>query len=69
MPWLKNQGYAYRKYLAQQMVLHEADGNKFDAEIANPIFIIGANDVKTSSGQILYRAQKAQIEPHFLLIS
>lgn len=52
LPWLKNSGYAYSKYLAQQLVLQEVDKNDFDAVVINPTFIIGANDVKPSSGQI-----------------
>lgn len=52
LPWLKNSGYAYSKYLAQQLVLQEVDKNGLEAVIVNPTFIIGANDVKPSSGQI-----------------
>ena len=52
LSWLKNSGYAYSKYLAQQMVLKETVENKFDAVIVNPTFLIGANDIKPSSGQI-----------------
>lgn len=52
LPWLKNSGYAYSKYLAQQIVLKKSIENEFDAIIVNPTFLIGANDVKPSSGQI-----------------
>lgn len=52
LPWLKKSGYAYSKYLAQQMVLQEVGRNGLDAVVVNPTFIIGANDVKPSSGQI-----------------
>lgn len=52
LPWLKNSGYAYSKYLAQQIVLKETVENNFNAVIVNPTFLIGANDVKPSSGQI-----------------
>lgn len=51
LPWLKNSGYAYSKYLAQQMLLKEANTG-LDAVIVNPTFIIGENDYKPSSGQI-----------------
>jgi len=52
LSWLKNSGYAYSKYLAQQIVLKETVENKFNTVIVNPTFLIGANDVKPSSGQI-----------------
>lgn len=52
LPWLKNSGYAYSKFLAQQLVLNETDKNNMDAVIVNPTFLIGANDIKPSSGKI-----------------
>jgi len=51
LPWLKNSGYAYSKYLAQQMVLEEVKTG-LDAVVLNPTFILGENDYKPSSGQI-----------------
>jgi dihydroflavonol-4-reductase len=52
MPWLKKSGYAYSKFIAQQMVLDETKNSDLDAVVVNPTFIIGENDVKPSSGQI-----------------
>lgn len=51
LPWLKNSGYAYSKYLAQQKVL-KATKAGLNAVIVNPTFIIGEKDFKPSSGQI-----------------
>jgi len=51
LPWLKNSGYAYSKYLAQQMVLEDAKTGS-DTVVVNPTFILGENDYKPSSGQI-----------------
>jgi dihydroflavonol-4-reductase len=53
LPWLKDSGYAYSKYLAQQMVIKESVENELNAVVVNPTFLIGANDIKPSSGQIL----------------
>lgn len=52
MPWLKKSGYAFSKFIAQQMVLDETKNGTLDAVVVNPTFIIGENDVKPSSGQI-----------------
>lgn len=52
MPWLKKSGYAYSKFIAQEMVLDETKNSNLDAVVVNPTFIIGENDVKPSSGQI-----------------
>lgn len=54
MSWLRDSGYAFSKYLAQQMVLKEVSADGFDAVIVNPTFIIGSNDLKRSSGQIFF---------------
>ncbi len=51
LPWLKNSGYAYSKFLAQQMVLEETQTG-LEAVVVNPTFILGENDYKPSSGQI-----------------
>lgn len=53
MPWLKKSGYAYSKYLAQQMVLNEAKENNFPAIVVAPTFIFGPRDAKISSGKLL----------------
>jgi dihydroflavonol-4-reductase len=50
--WLKKSGYAYSKYLAQQMVLAESQQGDFDAVVVNPAFIIGPGKITTGSGQI-----------------
>jgi len=52
MPWLEKSGYAYSKFIAQQMVLNETRNGTLNAVVVNPTFIIGDNDVKPSSGQI-----------------
>ncbi len=52
MPWLKHSGYAYSKYLAQQVVLGETKNNGFNAVVVSPAFIIGERDFKPSSGKI-----------------
>jgi len=52
MPWLKKSGYAYSKYKAQQMVLHETKTGKIDAVVVNPTFIIGLDENMRSSSRI-----------------
>lgn len=52
MPWLRESGYAFSKFIAQQMVLDETKNNALNAVVVNPTFIIGEKDVKPSSGQI-----------------
>jgi len=61
MPWLKKSGYAYSKWLAQQMVLKETKVHKLDAVVVNPTFMIGENDVKPSSGQIFFHVLKRRV--------
>ena len=61
MPWLKNSGYAYSKYLAQQMVLDEANSSSFPGIVVAPTFLIGARDVKPSSGKLLLYGFKNRI--------
>jgi dihydroflavonol-4-reductase len=53
MPWLKKSGYAFSKYIAQQEVLKEVKENGFPAIVVSPTFMIGARDVKPSSGKLL----------------
>ncbi|HBZ24732.1 MAG TPA: hypothetical protein DEO54_00650 [Rikenellaceae bacterium] len=53
MPWLKDSGYAYSKYLAQEMVLKEAAENSFPAIVVAPTFIIGPRDANISSGKLI----------------
>jgi dihydroflavonol-4-reductase len=59
LDWLKDSGYAYSKWLAQQMVLEKT--HKLDAVIVNPTFLIGENDVKPSSGEIFFHVLKKSI--------
>jgi len=61
LPWLKHSGYAYSKFLAQQIVLKEAKENNLAAVIVSPTFIIGARDYKPSSGQIFSHVLNKQI--------
>ena len=53
MPWLKDSGYAYSKFLAQEEVLMHVKKHAFPAIVVNPTFMIGANDSKPSSGKLL----------------
>jgi dihydroflavonol-4-reductase len=52
LPWMKHSGYAYSKFLAQQLILKESNAGRIDAVVVNPTFIIGANDVTPGSSQI-----------------
>ncbi|MEE4286080.1 MAG: SDR family NAD(P)-dependent oxidoreductase, partial [Mariniphaga sp.] len=61
MPWLKKSGYAYSKYLAQQMVLEEVEKNNFPAIVVAPTFIIGPRDAKVSSGKLIMHALKRKV--------
>lgn len=58
MPWLKKSGYAYSKYLAQQLVLREVEKNNFPAIIIAPTFMLGPRDTKPSSGQLVLHGLK-----------
>lgn len=49
--WMKKSGYAYSKYLAQQLVLKEVKRGKLNAVVVNPTFIIG-KDTKPDGGKI-----------------
>lgn len=49
-------GYINSKYLAQQYVLEEVERGKLNAVVVNPTFMIGPNDTKPSSGQIILYA-------------
>lgn len=46
-------GYINSKYLAQEIVMMEAEKNRFPAVIVNPTFIIGAYDHRPSSGKMI----------------
>ena len=54
LTWMEKSGYAYSKYLAQQMVLENSKNSKLDTVVVNPTFLIGENDVKPSSGRIFF---------------
>lgn len=53
MDYLKHSGYAYSKYLAQQLVFKAARENKLPAVILAPTFMLGAYDYKPSSGLLI----------------
>ncbi|PYF74043.1 NAD-dependent epimerase/dehydratase family protein [Pedobacter nutrimenti] len=46
-------GYISSKYIAQQYVLEQAALRNLPAVVLNPTFMIGAGDVKPSSGQLI----------------
>lgn len=49
--WMKKSGYAYSKYLAQQLILDQVGQGRLDAVVVSPTFIIG-KDVKPEGGRI-----------------
>jgi dihydroflavonol-4-reductase len=53
MPWLKKSGYAYSKYLAQEIVLDAVKKENLSAVVVAPGFLIGPRDAKPSSGKLL----------------
>ena len=61
MPWLKQSGYAFSKYIAQTLILNEAKQNSLNAVVVAPTFITGARDTGKSSGKLLKYAIKNQI--------
>jgi dihydroflavonol-4-reductase len=61
LPWMKYSGYAYSKFLAQQLILEESRAGLIDAVVVNPTFIIGANDVKPGSSKIFSFILKKRI--------
>lgn len=61
MDFLKNSNYAYSKYLAQQLVLKEAEENKFPGIILAPTFMVGSYDRKPSSGKLLLYMHKNKV--------
>jgi dihydroflavonol-4-reductase len=61
MPWLKDSGYAYSKFLAQTEVLSAFKTNKLPAIVVNPTFMIGPYDAQTSSGKLLLYAYNNMI--------
>lgn len=61
MPWLKKSGYAYSKFIAQEMVLRECKESGFPALVVAPTFIVGPRDAKISSGKLLLHGLKNTI--------
>jgi dihydroflavonol-4-reductase len=61
MPWLKKSGYAYSKFLAQEMVLKEFNETGFPAVVVVPTFMVGPRDAKISSGKLLMHGLKHRI--------
>ncbi len=48
-----NSGYINSKYLAQQYILEQVLTQNLPAIVVNPTFMVGGNDYKPSSGQLL----------------
>ena len=61
MPWLKQSGYAYSKYIAQTLVLNETKNKSLNAVVVAPTFMVGARDTGNSSGKLLSYAKKNRI--------
>jgi dihydroflavonol-4-reductase len=61
LPWLKQSGYAFSKYIAQTLVLNETKKKSLNAVVVAPTFMIGARDTGNSSGKLLRYAIKNQI--------
>ncbi|MDA3905425.1 MAG: NAD-dependent epimerase/dehydratase family protein [Bacteroidales bacterium] len=61
MPWLKDSGYAYSKFLAQSEVLSAFKTLDLPAIVVNPTFMIGPYDAQTSSGKLLLYAHNNKI--------
>jgi dihydroflavonol-4-reductase len=57
-----NSGYINSKYVAQQLVQRAVAEEGLNAVIVNPTFMIGAHDVKPSSGQLLVYLMKNRIQ-------
>ncbi len=49
--WMKKSGYAFSKYIAQQLVLEEVRKGELNAVVVNPTFILG-KDTKPDGGKI-----------------
>lgn len=57
-------GYMISKYVAQQFVLSEVERNRLPAVVVNPTFMIGPNDSKPSSGQIILMGMGKRIQAY-----
>lgn len=61
LSWMKQSGYAYSKWQAQQLVLKNSEQENLDALVVNPTFLIGENDLKPSSGKIFFHVVNKQV--------
>lgn len=59
-----NSGYISSKYIAQQYVLEQVEKKRLPAVIINPTFMIGQNDAKPSSGQLLLHGLNKRVVFH-----
>ena len=57
-----NSGYINSKYLAQQWVLSEVEKTGFPVVIVNPTIMIGPYDARPSSGEIILRILKQNLQ-------
>jgi dihydroflavonol-4-reductase len=64
-PLFKKSAYALSKAKAQELVLEAVKGNKIDAVVINPSFMLGPYDAKPSSGKIIqmYFGKRLAIVP------
>lgn len=61
MPWLKDSGYAFSKWRAQEKILRAARENNLPAIILCPTFLIGPYDYKPSSGQLILHGLRRRV--------
>lgn len=59
--WMRRSGYAYSKYIAENLVLDAVKSSQLPAVILNPAFMLGSYDCKPSSGQIFNWMKKQLI--------
>ena len=64
MPWLKGSGYAYSKFLAQQLVLDAVKEKDLPGLIVQPTFLVGPYDARPSSGALLLHGLNKRIVFH-----
>jgi dihydroflavonol-4-reductase len=57
-----NSGYINSKYLAQQWILSEVEKTQFPVVIVNPTLMIGPYDGRPSSGEIILRILRSQLQ-------
>jgi dihydroflavonol-4-reductase len=61
MPWIKKSGYAYSKYMSQELVLKAVRENQIDAVVVAPSFVIGPLDSRPSSGQLVLHGLNSKL--------